>query len=371
MPGPDPSVAAVRVAVRDCLADLPAAARVLVACSGGPDSLALAAATAHVARKQALLAGAVVVDHQWWAGSHDVARQAQAACRALGLDPVDLVRVDASVRPGEGGPEAVARRARYAAFESAAGRHGAAAVLLGHTLADQAETVLLGLLRGSGARSLAGMPARRGVFRRPLLALSRAQTVAACQAQGLRPWSDPANDDPAYARSRLRPALRQVRQILAEGLGDSSSAGADLDAALARTADLLREDADALDDAAEHLMERAIVPYPPYPPDPNEPAGPLPSGRLTALTLEVAVLRSAPDAVRRRALLAALREAGSPAGSLGRRHVLAVDALVSTWHGQGPVHLPGRVEASRACGRLCLTRPAIVTVGEGTSAHEE
>lgn len=364
MPGPEPSVAAVRLAVRTALADLPAGARVLVACSGGPDSLALAAATAHSARRLLLLAGAVVVDHRWSAGSHEAARSAQDACRGFGLDPVEVVAVEASALPGEGGPEAVARRVRYAALESAATRQGAAAVLLGHTLQDQAETVLLGLLRGAGARSLAGMPARRGVFRRPLLGLSRAQTVAACRAQGLSPWADPANDDPAYARSRLRPALEQVRHLLAEGLGESSLASPDLDAALARTAELLREDADALDAAAQTLLASARLPITPQPAVAAD-------ARRVVVNLDVAVLRTAPDAVRRRALLAALRAAGCPAGSLGRRHVLAVDAVVSTWHGQGPVHLPGRVEAARACGRLCLTRPAVVTVGEAPSAHEE
>ncbi|HEY8720806.1 tRNA lysidine(34) synthetase TilS, partial [Pengzhenrongella sp.] len=185
MSGPAPAVAAARLAVRADLADLPDGALVLVACSGGPDSLALAAATAFVAPRAGLRAGAVVVDHGLQRGSARVADDAATACRVLGLAPVRVVRVDVGAR---GGPEAAARTARYDALEAAAVELGAAAVLLGHTLDDQAETVLLGLARGSGARSLAGMPARRGSLRRPLLGLRRADTLAVCAALGLEPW---------------------------------------------------------------------------------------------------------------------------------------------------------------------------------------
>ena len=315
-----PAVADVRTAVRRCLADLGPGDAVLVACSGGADSLALAAAAAFVGPRAGWAVGAVVVDHRWSPASGEVAAAAGEACRTLGLAPVDVVRVDAST--GRGGPEAVARDARYAALEAAARRHGARAVLLGHTLDDQAETVLLGLARGSGTRSLAGMPARRGPFRRPLLDLPRTATVRACADQGLEPWHDPANTDPAYTRSRVRALMPQLEAALGPGFA----------AALARTAALAREDADALDAQAGALLAAAS--------DPG--------------VLEVGVLAAAPDAVRRRALRAAARAAGSPAGALGRRHVLALDALVTRWRGQGPVHLPGGVGARRACGRLVL-----------------
>jgi len=328
-----PAVAAVRVAVRAGLADLagPGAPLVLVACSGGPDSVALAAAAAFVAPRLGLRAGAVVVDHGWSPSSAGVAATAAATCTALGLGPVDVVAVRTD---GPGGPEAAARDARYAALTAAADRHGARAVLLGHTLHDQAETVLLGLARGSGARSLAGMPARRGPFRRPLLALPRDVTARACADAGLAVWTDPANTDPAYARSRLRALLPLLEEALGPGLA----------AALARTADLAREDAEALEALAADLLRSATGP------------GAAP-GLAPGLALDTAVLATAPDAVRRRALLAAARAAGSPAGSLGRAHVLALDALVTRWRGQGPVHLPGGVSVLRSCGRLVL-RPA-------------
>lgn len=345
--GPDPAVAAVRSAVRRELADLPPGARVLVACSGGADSLALAAATGFVAERAGLLAGAVVVDHGWRPDSVDDAALAATACRALGLDPVEQVAVDAR---GRGGPEAAARDARYAALAAAAARHAAAAVLLGHTLDDQAETVLLGLARGSGARSLSGMPACRGVFRRPLLDLPRATTRRACAALDLRPLADPANDDDAYARVRVRRALA----VLADALGDG------LAPALARSAALLREDADALDALAADLLRTATVPRSdPLAAGPAAGAGTgSAGGAVPGLTLDVATLTAAPPAIRRRALLAALRAVGAPGSALGRRHLLAVDALLIGWHGQGPAQLPGRVSARRDCGRLLLTGSA-------------
>jgi tRNA(Ile)-lysidine synthetase-like protein len=327
--GPDPAVAAVRSAVRDELADLPPGGLVLVACSGGADSLALAAATAFVAARAGITAGAVVVDHGWRPDSAADAGRAAVACRSLGLAPVEQIAVDVA---GPGGPEAAARTARYAALDDAAARHRADAVLLGHTLDDQAETVLLGLARGSGARALAGMPARRGVFRRPLLRLPRTLTRRACTSLGLQPLDDPANDDEAYARVRVRRAMALLAEALGEGLVP----------ALARTADLLREDAGALDALAHQLLAASV----------RADADPALGGSL--LSLDVATLTAAPAAIRRRALLAAIRQAGAPGSALGRRHILAVDALLVAWHGQGPVHLPGRLIARRDCGRLAL-----------------
>jgi len=348
MGGPDPAVAALRRAVADDLA-VPTRSggpsqdplRVLVACSGGPDSLALAAtvaflaAASHRTRGRPMAAGAVIVDHRWHPGSGEVASAAAATCRALGLDPVDVVAVSAA---GPGGPEAAARVARYEALDDAARRYAAHVVLLGHTADDQAETVLLGLARGSGLRSIAGMarrtdPGGRGVteYRRPLLGLRRALTERACRALGLEPWTDPANASPAYARARLRAALATLDEALGPGLVD----------ALARTAESAAEDAAALESMAAVLVTQASC---------RAPAGP-----GTGWSVEVLV--AAPDAVRRRAVLAVLRAAGCPAGSLTRRHVLAVDALLTDWRGQGPVHLPGGIEATRACGRLALSRP--------------
>ncbi|MBF5081841.1 tRNA lysidine(34) synthetase TilS [Quadrisphaera sp. INWT6] len=351
MTGPHPAVAALRSAVAAGCDDLPGGALVLVACSGGPDSLALAAAAGWLAgasrppgRRARWRAGAVVVDHGLQAGSAEVARRAAACCRELGLDPVEVVTAGpaALAAPGGPGPEAAARDARYAALGGTAQRLGAAAVLLGHTLDDQAEQVLLGLARGSGARSLAGMPARRGPWRRPLLGTGRDVVREACAALGLTPWEDPTNADPSFTRSRVRTRLLPALE---------AELGPGVAGALARTADQLREDADALEALAAELLAAARLPG-------GAPGEDDDGGGDGVVVLDAVRLQAAPAAVRRRALRAAALAAGCPAGDLARSHVLAVDALLTAWRGQGPLHLPGRVEASRSvdggCGRLSV-----------------
>src|SRR5664280_571824 len=185
--GPVPVVAAIRRAVREQIDDLEPGALVLAACSGGADSLALAAALAVEAPRRRLLAGAITVDHGLTADSAQQAARVLTQVRELGLVVAESVRVTVA---GPGGPEAAARRARYAALES-------------------------------GARSLAGMPTRRGPLRRPLLELSRATTVAACAAEGLQAWFDPHNGDPAYARVRVR---QRALPVLEETLGPGVTA---------------------------------------------------------------------------------------------------------------------------------------------------
>ncbi|WP_088318684.1 tRNA lysidine(34) synthetase TilS [Kineosporia sp. R_H_3] len=350
MAGPHPAVAAARTAVRAALAQV-SAGPVLVACSGGADSLALAVATAFVAPRAGRTAGAVVVDHAWTPGSAAVAGRAAQQCRGLGLDPVEVVPLPAAAPAGpDGGPEAAAREGRYAALAAACARHGAVAVLAGHTLDDQAESVLLGLARGSGGRSLAGMGTVRRLpvagpadavvplLVRPFLGLRRERTEEVCRQAGLEPWTDPANTDPAYARARVRAAAALLSDLLGPGLPE----------ALARTADLLREDVDALDAAALDLLAAALAAAA------TDGGGPQAGPQAGPLALDVAVLAAAPDAVRRRALLVAARRAGCPAGALARRHVLALDALVVAWRGQGEAHLPGHVTGRRVCGRLLL-----------------
>jgi tRNA(Ile)-lysidine synthase len=308
----DPAVAVVRRAVRSEIGDLAAGDLVLVAVSGGADSLALAAATAAEAPALTLRVGAVTVDHGLQPGSAERAAAVGTRCRELGLGPVLVETVSIG---DDGGPENAARNARHAAIDAAADRCGAAAVLMGHTLDDQAETVLLGLARGSGARSLAGMPARRGRLRRPLLDVRREETVAACQALGLTPWSDPHNVDPAFTRARVRAtALPALVDVLGPGVPE----------ALARSAAMLRADADALDAWAASV------------PDPCDVAG----------------LAELPAAIRTRVLRRAAIAAGARAGSLSSDHVRQIDRLVTDWHGQKAVNLPGGLVADRSCDRL-------------------
>ncbi|HET8957414.1 MAG TPA: tRNA lysidine(34) synthetase TilS [Microcella sp.] len=335
-----PAMADARRAVRAQLTDIEAGSLVLVALSGGPDSLALAAATAFEAPRAGLRAGAVIVDHGLQEGSAEVAERAAKQARDLGLAPIQIERVrvdrygggapvtgDGAIRGtgGTGGPEAAARAARYAALEVAAVEHGAAAVLLGHTLDDQAETVLLGLARGSGAVSISGMPAQHGIYRRPFLGLRRASTIQACRDQGLTPWSDPHNTDPAFTRVRVR---ERVLPVLEAELGPG------VVEALARTAELVRDDADALelmvDEVAEELVEL-------------EDGG---------CSVPVAWIAANPRALSSRLVrLVARVEFGL---SLTRAQTLEVLRLATDWHGQGAVHLPG-VRVNRAGARIVFT----------------
>ncbi|WP_442928209.1 tRNA lysidine(34) synthetase TilS [Microbacterium sp. CCNWLW41] len=325
-----PAVAEIRLAVRTALAALdPEPSAVVVALSGGADSLALAAATAFEARRRGVRTLSVTVDHGLQDGSADAARQAAAAATALGLEAhVERVTVAAD---GDG-PEAAARTARYAALRAAASREGAA-VLLGHTLDDQAETVLLGLARGSGAASLQGMaPVRTdedGVrWLRPLLGVRRETTRAACSAESLSPWEDPQNADPRFSRVRAR---ERVLPVMEEELGPGIAE------ALARTAEQLREDAEAFDEMIHETIEDIVE---------HAEAG---------ISVSAAALAANPAALRNRIIrLVVDSEFGV---ALTRRQTLEVARLVTEWSGQGPIDLPA-CTAARVGGRIVFAARA-------------
>jgi tRNA(Ile)-lysidine synthase len=324
----DPAVAAVRLATRRALASHPDAP-VIVGVSGGADSLALAAAVAFEAPKLGIRAVAVTVDHGLQTGSDAVAAAAAHTCTGLGLEArVIPVRVE-----GSGGPEAAARDARRRALRAAAVEIGARSVSLAHTLDDQAETVLLGLARGAGAASLAGMAGARidgeGVrWVRPLLELRRADTVAACAAQGLEPWHDPHNDDVAFARVRAR---RRVLPVLEAELGPGVAE------ALARTADQLREDDEAFRDMIEEIIEDIVE---------HAEAG---------IAISVPALAANPAALRHRVIRHVV--ASEFGVSLSRAQTLEVARLVTDWSGQGPIDLPG-CRAQRIGARLTFAARA-------------
>lgn len=299
---------------------------VVVALSGGADSLALAAAVAFEAPKAGVTAVAVTIDHGLQAGSADVAAAGAAQAWGLGLE-ARVVRVDVGAT---GGPEAAARAARYDALRAEALAQGASAVLTGHTLDDQAETVLLGLARGSGAGSMQGMAPVSDLgdgvaLVRPLLGVKRAVTLAAADAGGLRPWTDPHNSDPAYARVRVR---HRVLPVLEAELGPGVAE------ALARTAEQLREDAAAFDDMIAETIEDIVE---------HAEAG---------ISVSVPALAANPAALRHRIIRHVV--AAEFGQSLTRAQTLEVARLVTDWAGQGPIDLPG-CTARRVGIRLEIT----------------
>lgn len=321
MGAPPAAVAAIRRAVRASIKDVHFPVR--VACSGGADSLALAAAVSFVAQRDGWgpICG-LTVDHGLQADSTQRAETTSRILTDLGLEPVFVLRATVGT---EGGPEGAARTARYAVLRKSL-VHGGGCVALGHTRDDQAETVLLGLGRGSGPRSIAGMQTYRRPWWRPFLDVPRATTVRACEALGLPAWDDPHNHDPAYRRVRLR---REVLPLLEDVLGGGAAA------ALARTATLLRTDLDALDALAEQWQTEHHV---------------------TGEILPAAGLAELPAALRQRVLRLWLSGRGVP--ELVSVQLDEVGRLVSDWHGQGPIQLPGGFTLTRTSGTLTLHGPS-------------
>lgn len=328
MPSLSPAVAEIRLAVRVALADLDDGASVIVALSGGADSLALAAATAFEARPRGMRVISVTIDHGLQSGSADAAADAAAKAEALGIrSHIERVHV-AGDAPG--GPEAAARDARYDGLRRIAAVERASAVLLGHTLDDQAETVLLGLARGAGATSLQGMSLARidddgTVWLRPMLRVRREITRAFCAASHLTPWDDPHNLEDRFARVRVR---ERVLPVLETELGPGIAE------ALARTAEQLREDAEAFDEMIHETIEDIVE---------HAEAG---------ISVSVAALAANPAALRNRIIrLVADSEFGV---SLTRTQTIEVARLVTDWSGQGPIDLPG-CSAARDGGRIVFT----------------
>ena len=285
---------------------------VLVALSGGPDSLALAVALGFEQGKCGVRAGAVIVDHGLQEDSAQIAERAAEQARTAGLNPVVVRRM--KVAETGSGPEADARAARYAAFADVARETGAVAVLVGHTLDDQAETVLLGLARGSGARSLAGMRAvtQRGALLiiRPLLGLRRSIVAQSLTDQGIEPWIDPQNADPSFARVRVRANVLPVFE---------AEMGPGVAEALARTAAQLADDTDYLDELAAGILQSAVT---------------------SAGTLSTESMAPLHPAIRIRCLrLWLARELDLT--QLSAAHLAAVNQLVTAWHGQAAVDVPG------------------------------
>ncbi len=307
---------AIRNAVRPFLEKLEAGDSFLVAVSGGADSLALAQALVIESQPLALNPIAITIDHQLQENSHQQAEKVAEQLKEIGYGQIIIKKV---VVATDSGLEAGARDARYSAINQSVEETKAVKVFLGHTNNDQAETVLLGLARGSGARSLSAMAAENGIYLRPLLTITREETEEACNEWGLQVWNDPHNLNTEFTRVKVR---REVIPYLEEHLDPGISR------ALVRTASLLRDDADALDLWAAR----------------------------EAIDLECERLAQLPKAIRTRIIRKAAFAAGATPGRLTFEQIGAIDALICAWKGQGAVSLAGGVKVERISGRLSLSR---------------
>ena len=304
-----PSQGQLRLAVRTTLtANTKPGQKLLIAVSGGADSLALAAACEFEAKKLGLKIAAAVIDHSLQKNSDKVAAQTSKTLQLLGFQEVVVKKVAVGKA---GGPEAAARTARYTALESIRQQTKSTFVVLGHTASDQAETVLLGLVRGSGSKSLSGMSEKTGLLLRPLLGIERSTTEAFCKDSGIKFWSDPQNKDEKFLRVMIRYKVLPFLELL---LGGSVAKS------LIRTADQLREDDQYLDSQASKAFKKwAKV-------------------SASGISFDALALGKLPAAILNRVIKKALDAFGSESS---RTHVLAVTDLVLSWHGQKPLAAPG------------------------------
>ena len=308
-------------AVQNLLKEFEAGDLVLVACSGGADSLALAWTTAVVGKRLELKTGAIIVDHQLIPESSEVAANAKKQCEELGLSEVIVKKV--KVEQTNEGLEAAARIARYQAFEIVLSETKAKAILLAHTQDDQAETVLMRLTRGSGAKSLSGMTEVSGKYLRPFLHLRKKLVHDSLDLIGLKAWQDPANTDKQYLRVKVR---QDLMPRLVEVLGESTISSLD------KTAHLLRLDNQALEELAQQFVDS--------------------QADVKVNGLNIKELEKLPEAIRTRVLRICGVASGVHPGPFSFEHIEAIDALVKNWHGQGNVDLPGFIQATRVGNSL-------------------
>jgi tRNA(Ile)-lysidine synthase len=309
-----------RLALRQALKSLNPGDRVLVAVSGGADSLLLAHCLNLEGESTALHISAVIVDHQLQERSGDIALQTKKKLLEMGIPEVHVIEVEIVKKDGL---EADARTARYEALTECAAKERATAICLGQNQDDLAESVLLGLTQGSGTKSLAGMTKQAGLYFRPFLSLSREEIVEACAEAHIEYWNDPHNEDERFTRVKIR---KQILPLMESQLGPG------IKEALARSARIFREDSDALDTLTEEIFATIA--------DPG--------------SIEVELLERLPVALRKRVIRRALARLG--ATRISAEHLDWVEALIGQWHGQGAVALPAGVTARRESGRLALSR---------------
>ena len=308
-------------AVQNLLKEFDAGDYVLVGCSGGADSLALVWTTLVVGKRLELKVGAIIVDHQLFPESNSVALNAKKQCEELGIQEVIIKKVN--VEHNHEGLEAAARIARYEAFENVLHETNAQAILLAHTQDDQAETVLMRLTRGSGAKSLSGMAQVSGKYLRPFLHLRKKLVHDSLDLIGLKAWQDPANTDHQFLRVKVR---HELMPKIVEVLGESAISSLD------KTSQLLRLDNQALEELAQQFFKS--------------------QKDVKTNGLEISELEKLPEAIRTRVLRIFAIASGVHPGPFSFEHIEAIDALVKNWHGQGNVDLPGFIQATRVDGSL-------------------
>ena len=299
-------------AVNNLLKDFEPADNILVACSGGADSLALAWTSQVVTKRISLNLIAVIIDHQLIKESSQVAQEAKKKCEDFGIEKVVIKQI--LVKDDNDGLEAAARKSRYEAFEELVNEFNAKAVLLAHTQDDQAETMLMRLTRGSGAKSLSAMKEVSGKYLRPFLHIRKQVLVDALEKENISYWQDPANTNYKFLRAKVR---HELMPKLIEVLGDSAIESLD------RTSELLKEDNEALESIALESYEKL-----------NK-------------ELKVQDLEKLAAAIRKRVIKIAALDSGVTPGPFSFEHIEAIDALVTNWRGQGNVDLPGFIQASR------------------------
>ncbi|MEY8209536.1 tRNA lysidine(34) synthetase TilS [Corynebacterium sp. MNWGS58] len=367
-PRRSPHFLRVRTALRDALnrqgiTGENTSAAVILAVSGGPDSLALAAAAA----AEKLPAHVVSVDHQLQAGSREVSDNAIAQVRRWGLSG-EVVAVDLGVAAGAattsepeysepnhsatGNLEAAARHARYRALCEVAGQRP---ILVAHTGDDQAETLLLGLLRGKAAAMAENSDYQGHTIVRPLLNIRRADTVGACRELGVDAWDDPHNSQDAFRRVAIR---QHVLPLLDEIVGGDATAP------LQQAANLLRDDDTYLQTLAHTALTESVAAENSHRErehhreqhrdqrqhrDQHQQPRHQKPPRLTIATL-------GPAPVARRAIAAFLHQHGA---RVNASVLAAIMALIDDWHGQGAVSVGNGLELARQAGTLVLLHSEI------------
>ena len=309
-----------RLAVRQSLQKLEPGDRIVVAVSGGADSLLLAHCINLESEELALQIHVVIINHQLQVDASDIALKTADVVRSLGMTEITIIPVEVVKKDGL---EADARRARYEALQGYANELGVTAIFLGHNQDDLAESVLLGLTQGSGTKSLAGMAGVDGLYVRPFLGLSREEIENACEEASIKYWSDPHNDDDRFTRVKIRKKILPLME---------SEIGPGIKEALARSARIFRDDSEALDILTDEIYSTISDPT----------------------SIDVSLLEKLPSALRKRVIARALASLGATRVTF--EQIGWVDALISHWHGQSAVALPAGITARRESGRLALSR---------------